>query len=244
MSDIVSCEGPENGGNMGLFDKVKDAASQAAQAGMDKARSVVPGAAPSTAPVAAPDAAPVDGAAAEPQPIIELESHIDGKNAKVQLWPDRLEWERPRGVSGGKITAGVLTGGASLLVTGVKGGKDEHDMVMLKHVTNVTSRKDGLKYYAVDVQASAGAVVNMITFRVSKDEAARFRSAILTAMQDQEAKTSAPVVVQAVVPAAAMPSATGPDLAAQLQQLASLRDAGVLTEEEFAAKKADILSRI
>ncbi len=225
---------------MGLFDKVKDAASQAAQAGMDKARSVVPGVAPSTDPVPASAAEP---SIAAPQPIIELESHIDGKNAKVRLWADRLEWERPRGISGGKITAGVMTAGASLLVTGVKGGKDEHDMVLLRHVTNVTSRKDGLKYYAVDVQTSSGAVVNTITFRVSKDEAAQFRGAILTAMQEQEAKVSAPVVVQAAAPAAPAPAAA-PDLTAQLQQLASLRDAGVLTDEEFAAKKADILSRI
>jgi len=30
----------------------------------------------------------------------------------------------------------------------------------------------------------------------------------------------------------------------QLRQLRALRDAGVLTEEEFAAKKAEILSRV
>ena len=36
----------------------------------------------------------------------------------------------------------------------------------------------------------------------------------------------------------------GPDLAGQLQKLAALRDQGVLTEDEFAAKKADILGRI
>ncbi|MBN6192094.1 MULTISPECIES: SHOCT domain-containing protein [unclassified Microbacterium] len=226
---------------MGLFDKVKDAASQAAQAGMDKARAAVPGVSPAASVAPAETVMTV---AAEPRPIIELESHIDGRNAKVRLWADRLEWERPRGVSGGKITAGVLTGGVSLLATGVKGGKDEHDMVLLKHVTNVTSRKDGLKYYAVDVQTSAGAAVNTITFRVSRDEAAQFRSVILGAMQEQEAKASAPVVVQAPMSAAPAPAAAAPDLTAQLQQLAALRDAGVLTEEEFAAKKADILARI
>ncbi len=34
------------------------------------------------------------------------------------------------------------------------------------------------------------------------------------------------------------------DLIAQLRQLGELRDAGILTEEEFVAKKADILSRL
>lgn len=114
---------------------------------------------------------------------MEIVSHIDGKNAKVRLWPDRLEWERPRGLSGGKLTAGVLTGGASLLVTGVKGGKDEHDMVFLRSVTNVNSRKDGIMYYAVEVQTASGGAVNTVSFRVSKTEANEFRSSILAAMQ-------------------------------------------------------------
>jgi Bacterial PH domain/Short C-terminal domain len=36
----------------------------------------------------------------------------------------------------------------------------------------------------------------------------------------------------------------GPDYVGQLEQLAKLRDNGIRTEEEFAAKKADILSRM
>lgn len=39
-------------------------------------------------------------------------------------------------------------------------------------------------------------------------------------------------------------SATEPDLVDQLKKLAELRDAGVPTEEEFAAKKADLLARM
>ncbi|QAY72580.1 SHOCT domain-containing protein [Agromyces protaetiae] len=35
-----------------------------------------------------------------------------------------------------------------------------------------------------------------------------------------------------------------PDLADQLTKLASLRDSGILTEEEFAAKKAELLARM
>lgn len=223
---------------MGVFDKMKGAASQA----VDKAKQDY-AASRSDEPSLTRSA----DAPAGPLPIIELVSHIDGKNAKVRLWPERLEWERPRGVSGGKITAGVMTGGLSLLATGVKGGKDEHDMVLLKHITNVTSRKDGLMYYAVEVQTSSGAAINTVTFRVSKDEAAQFRAAVLNAMQELEARASATVVVNAPAPAALAPAApvfaAAPDLTAQLQQLASLRDAGILTEEEFTAKKADILAR-
>lgn len=43
-------------------------------------------------------------------------------------------------------------------------------------------------------------------------------------------------------PAAAAPAAVDP--MAQLRQLGELRDAGILTEEEFASKKAEILSRL
>jgi hypothetical protein len=49
-----------------------------------------------------------------------------------------------------------------------------------------------------------------------------------------------------VAPAAAAPVAPAPaqpDVATQLQQLGALRDAGVLTQEEFDAKKTEILSR-
>ncbi|MGI9116435.1 MAG: SHOCT domain-containing protein [Gaiellales bacterium] len=48
---------------------------------------------------------------------------------------------------------------------------------------------------------------------------------------------------QAAAPAEAAPPAAGPadDLTAQLEALAKLRDQGILTDEEFAAKKAQIL---
>jgi hypothetical protein len=43
---------------------------------------------------------------------------------------------------------------------------------------------------------------------------------------------------------AASAATPAPNLADQIKQLAELRDAGVLSEEEFAAKKADLLSRM
>ena len=46
----------------------------------------------------------------------------------------------------------------------------------------------------------------------------------------------------AVQPAVKVESAVDP--VEQLTKLASLRDAGILTQEEFDAKKADILSRM
>lgn len=177
-------------------------------------------------------------AVADASPLYETTSHIDGKNAKVRLWPDRLEWERARGISAGKITAGIMTGGASLLATGVKGGKDAYDMVLLKNVSNVANRKDGLLYHLVEVQTATGAAVNTVSFRVGRDEAARFRQAILNAMQALSAQASAPVVIQQATPSQA-PVESGP--AEQIAKLAALHDQGVLTDEEFAAAKEKVL---
>jgi len=47
---------------------------------------------------------------------------------------------------------------------------------------------------------------------------------------------------QAYQEPAAPPPATGTDLTAQLQQLAQLHNAGVLSDEEFAAAKAKLLA--
>ena len=50
-----------------------------------------------------------------------------------------------------------------------------------------------------------------------------------------------PVYEQAPAPAPAPAAPEEPAYMAELEQLASLRDAGVLTEEEFEAKKKKVL---
>lgn len=50
--------------------------------------------------------------------------------------------------------------------------------------------------------------------------------------------------VPALPPAATPPMTTAPDAIEQLTKLGQLRDAGILTEDEFAQKKADILARM
>jgi hypothetical protein len=44
--------------------------------------------------------------------------------------------------------------------------------------------------------------------------------------------------------AAAAPTAASESIPAQIQQLADLHSAGVLTEDEFSAKKAELLARM
>jgi hypothetical protein len=46
---------------------------------------------------------------------------------------------------------------------------------------------------------------------------------------------------QAPPPPAAAPAEPQADMVAQLKELAELKDAGILTEEEFAAQKAKVL---
>jgi hypothetical protein len=45
-------------------------------------------------------------------------------------------------------------------------------------------------------------------------------------------------------PAAAPAPAPGPSVPDQLEQLASLRDRGIITPEEFEAKKSELLGRM
>lgn len=126
---------------------------------------------PPTPPVAtatAPDEATAysaDGA------LMSFKSHINGKNADVQIFRDRIEWKMARGVSGGKLTAGVLTGGASLLVTGVKNGKAGTEMIPMKAISGVTTKRDGMINTVVTVTSSSQA----IGFRVSHKEAEQIR---------------------------------------------------------------------
>lgn len=55
-------------------------------------------------------------------------------------------------------------------------------------------------------------------------------------LKDRKSGASAPTATET--------AATATDAVEQLVKLASLRDAGVLTEEEFSAKKAELLSRM
>ncbi len=167
------------------------------------------------------------------EPLFEITFN---KRYKARLYPDRIEREMERKVSAGKVTAGILTYGLSLAATGVKSGKEAFESTPLSHITNVTIARVGFDRQ-VELHTASG---EAITFRLDKATAEEFRQAVVGAMQALH--TPSPVYVQTAEPSA--PVAPQPDLADQLQKLASLRDAGILTEEEFSAKKGDLLSRM
>jgi hypothetical protein len=107
-------------------------------------------------------------------PLLQFTSHINGKNAKVQVFPDRLEWSKA-GLSGGKMLAGAMTMGLSVLATGVR-NKDT-EMIPVRAITSVTSKK-GMANTTVSVITSG----NTIDFKISHGEADRLKSTLLRLM--------------------------------------------------------------
>lgn len=114
---------------------------------------------------------------------------------------------------------------------------------------SMTQKARGVFTVTVHIQRPSGVeIVHMEDIpegreaqRRINDAAHAARYAIQQRQNTMRYEGVAPAVTQA-------PAPTTPDAAqdpiAQLEKLASLRDAGVLTEEEFAAKKAEILSRM
>ncbi len=94
------------------------------------------------------------------------------------------------------------------------------------------------------VQWSSGFAMGTITVfasgnkaeikNVNKDDGKEMVDAV-------RARLTAP---KAAAPAPAAPATAAPDVMGQLEQLGKLRDAGVLTEDEFNAKKTQLLSRL
>jgi hypothetical protein len=84
------------------------------------------------------------------------------------------------------------------------------------------------------VAGTATAVSN----RVSRRQAGRWQEQEYA--QDQQAYAQQPPPAYAPAPEAAPPPAGG-DMSAELERLATLRNQGVLTDEEFAAAKAKLL---
>jgi hypothetical protein len=80
------------------------------------------------------------------------------------------------------------------------------------------------------IAGTATAVSN----RVSRRQAQRWQS--------QGTYDEPPPEPMPAAPAPA-PAPAGPDMVQQLQDLAALKDQGILTDEEFAAQKARILGR-
>ena len=127
-------------------------------------------------------------------PLFEIESHVDGKNARVRAYRDRVEWERGKAVSGAKLTAAVMTMGMSAVVTGgVKSRKGAGtEVIPMRSITSVITRRESIMNDVVSVITSG----NTIDMRCSKKEAERLKSLILDGIMGR-LDTPAPAAVAA-----------------------------------------------
>ncbi len=97
-------------------------------------------------------------------PLLTFKSHIEGKNADVAIYVDRIEWDRKGRLTVSRVAA-TLTPGAPAPKTGLrKGGGSE--MVPVKAISAVTVERDGFRQL-VKVICSG----NTIDFRVGRGEA-------------------------------------------------------------------------
>lgn len=103
--------------------------------------------------------------------LMEFTSHIAGKNARVAIYNDRIEWEQQ-----GKVSALKVASGAALFAGARKGGSSE--MIPIRAITSVTTKKDGMRNHAVSIITGG----NTIDMRVSKSEADEIKSTLTRLM--------------------------------------------------------------
>lgn len=109
-------------------------------------------------------------------PLLEITSHIDGKNAAVRVYTDRVEWERGKSVSKGKVALAAITLGTSALATGLRTRKGAGvEMIPMRSITSVTQMRDSILNDVVRI-ITAG---NSIDLRCPRQEAEQLRRAIL-----------------------------------------------------------------
>lgn len=177
--------------------------------------------------------------------LLRFKSHIEGKNADVAIHSDHIEWAlEGRFGTKSKLALGAATGGLSLLKTGIGGGTKGTEIIPIKSISSVTTRKDGIRFTVVSVITSG----NTIDFRVGHAEAGQIKTLMMDLVLGRHAsQTATPPAPIAQPPQGphtqatpAAPAAGGSTLE-QLKMLGELRDSGVLTAEEFDAQKAAIL---
>ncbi len=115
---------------------------------------------------------------------------------------------------------------SKLSVTGMlTGGPEDVEVIPTKSVSSVQVRR-GAWYHDVTVYASG----NTIVMSMDAADAEKLRGLVM----EQVLRGST----------AAAPPPAGDAVIEQIKKLAELRDAGILTAEEFEAKKSDLLGRL
>lgn len=145
--------------------------------------------------------------------VLTFKSHIDGKNADVSIYTDRIEWKRKGEVSKLKVATGLATVGAGFAAGIRKSGSME--FIPIKNISSASIVRDNARFSLVRVITTG----NTIDFRVSHSKAREvaevIRQLVLGSHPAQtgvpvtpaETAPSAPVVVSAATPPPPPPSA-------------------------------------
>ena len=195
------------------------------------------------------------------EPLLQFKSHIAGKNATVAIFPDRVEWSRKGWIgTGTKAGLAVMTMGMSLAATGIRRHEDG-EIIPISSISHVAKRR-GKGLNTMVVLTTSGGDVAM---RVHHGDADRVIDTILRLQRGEMVAPAAPAptagpgilgqihasaneladgIRQATNEQPAAPAANTDDVMTQLKKLGELRDAGILSEEEFTAKKTDLLARL
>lgn len=162
--------------------------------------------------------------------LARFKSKIEGKNADVAIYVDRLEWAQ----------AGML------------GGRKGAHVIPIKSISSVTTKKDGF----TNTKVTAITTGSTIDFRVSHADAEMVKNTLTSlilgshpaqtgALPPPPPGASLPPPPGSALPsppsAAPSPPADGGDLPAKLAQLAELHGSGALNDDEYSAAKARLL---
>ena len=129
------------------------------------------------------------------QPLLQFRSHIEGKNAVVSVWADRIEWRQNKGAGVGRAaarwTAAAGTGGLSLLATGGGGRNKTSSTIPTKMIQGVSTARKGVRFTTV-VVTTAGSSVE---FHVVSQDAENIKNAIMNLMPNGSASTPTPTPI-------------------------------------------------
>ncbi|MCH5349195.1 MAG: SHOCT domain-containing protein [Oscillospiraceae bacterium] len=114
-------------------------------------------------------------------------------------------------------------------------GNFSSDSISLDEIRSVNYYGNGLAGSHIQLHGLIKSYDFLVTYKrnITQLIAQEFETAIDNYRSQQAALNSNP-----------QPNAPQPDIADQIEKLAQLRDKGIITEEEFQAKKTDLLSRM
>jgi len=167
-------------------------------------------------------------------PILTFKSHIEGKNADVAIYVDRIEWAQEGRLTLTRMTGKALSKGR---LSSRKSGDSE--VIPVKSISSVTVERDGFRQ-AVKVITTG----NTIDFRVGRGEADAIKSVLTELIIGKHASQRPTEIAGSPQTSMAPPAeaaAASTSVADELSKLAQLQAAGVLTAEEFAAQKSRLL---